>query len=102
MPPFIHTSYSLWSIFIQRFLILSSVARLDLSVKAGALKMMFLEWTLREHLLQSLYFTDNITTMMLYVSGESTHCEGRYRSSNEPLIPGGVQAQFGSSLPGIF
>lgn len=78
MPPFTHTSYSLCSIFILRLLILSSVARLDLSVNARALKAMCLEWTLREHLPQSLYFTDNnISIIILYVSGESTHCEDR-------------------------
>lgn len=91
MAPFTHTSYSVGSIFIGRFLILSSAARLDLSVNARAPKVMFLEWTLREHLLQSLCFArNNITIRMLYVSGESSHGEARDGGGNEPLVPGGV------------
>lgn len=39
---------------------------------------------------------------MLYVSGERTHYGDGNGSGNEPLIPRGIQAQFGSSLAGIF
>lgn len=39
---------------------------------------------------------------MLYVSGESTHGEDTDEGGNEPFVPGGVQAQFGSGLPGVF